>query len=222
MARRILADNPALKLLVDYLEGFGTSRLRASPELQHVMVTHIYDLLAGARPAPDALKSPLVAACALPGCAPRPRSCVRWDAIRFIGKDGRAHLGVTPRYIHMLFEADGTTFTRIVVGQRLARAHRMLLDPRTTEGTIAQSPLRPASDLSHFNRTFRSHYGETPSDARAKGRAMVRLGSISAAMAARALAGPAVRIDWVGPLLDDEARRLELRPSGAGRAQSWT
>jgi AraC-like DNA-binding protein len=33
---------------------------------------------------------------------------------------------VNPRYMQMLFESEGTTFSRFLLDQRLARAHRML------------------------------------------------------------------------------------------------
>ena len=44
---------------------------------------------------------------------------------------------MTPRYVQMLFDEEGTTFTDFVLRQRLARAHRMLSDPRYAEQKIA-------------------------------------------------------------------------------------
>jgi AraC-like DNA-binding protein len=78
-----------------------------------------------------------------------------------------AHLGVTPRYVHMLFESEGLSVTKFIVERRLARAHHMLLDPRMKERTISAIAFAAGfSDLSHFNRSFRRHFGKTPSDAR--------------------------------------------------------
>jgi AraC-like DNA-binding protein len=170
VARRIPADNPALKLLVDYLEGFRNQQAVTSPELQQVMATHIYDLLAVAlgptRDATEIAYGRGVRAARLRAAkATIMRRMGRHD---LSARTVAAHLGVTPRYVHMLFEADGTTFTKFVVSQRLARAHHMLLDPRMTQSTISAIAFAAGfSDLSHFNRTFRSHYGETPSDTRA-------------------------------------------------------
>jgi AraC-like DNA-binding protein len=40
-----------------------------------------------------------------------------------------AHYGLSPRYIHMLFEDEGVTFSIFVREQRLLQAHRMLRSP---------------------------------------------------------------------------------------------
>ena len=48
-----------------------------------------------------------------------------------------ARHGVTPRHVQMLFESDGTTFSRFLLDQRLARAHRMLSNRLLSERTIS-------------------------------------------------------------------------------------
>jgi len=78
-----------------------------------------------------------------------------------------AHIGVTPRYIHMLFEPEGMSFTQFVLGERLAAAHGMLNAPRHASDTITSIAYAVGfADLSHFNRSFRRRYGCTPSDVR--------------------------------------------------------
>jgi AraC-like DNA-binding protein len=75
---------------------------------------------------------------------------------------------VTARYIHKLFEGEGTTLSRFVLGQRLSRVHRLLTDPRSAGQTIgALSFAAGFGDLSTFNHAFRRFYGATPSDVRA-------------------------------------------------------
>jgi AraC-like DNA-binding protein len=60
------------------------------------------------------------------------------------------------------------TFSEYVVGHRLARAHRMLNDPRHSKHTISAIALMVGfGDLSYFNRTFRRRFGMSPSDVRA-------------------------------------------------------
>jgi AraC-like DNA-binding protein len=74
---------------------------------------------------------------------------------------------VTPRYIHMLFDGEGTTFSQTVLAERLAYVHRLLLDPSRVHQSI--SAIAYASgfgDLSHFNHVFRRRYGATPSEVR--------------------------------------------------------
>ena len=76
---------------------------------------------------------------------------------------------VTPRYIHMLFDSEGTTFSQLVLAERLARAHRLLLDPRHAQQSIAAIAYASGfGDLSHFNHAFRCRYGATPSEVRRK------------------------------------------------------
>ena len=73
----------------------------------------------------------------------------------------------TPRFIQRLFESEGTTFTEYVLDRRLARAHRMLTDPRRAGDKISAIALDAGfGDLSYFNRAFRRRYGETPSGVR--------------------------------------------------------
>jgi AraC-like DNA-binding protein len=79
-----------------------------------------------------------------------------------------AQHGIMPRYIQPLFEGEGTTFTDYVLTQRLARAHRILTDPRISGRKISTIAFDIGfGDLSYFNRTFRRRYGATPSDFRA-------------------------------------------------------
>ena len=78
-----------------------------------------------------------------------------------------ARHGVTPRYLHKLFEREGITFTQFVLLQRLERAHRLLRDPRLATSSISVIALDVGfGDISYFNRVFRRHYNATPSDIR--------------------------------------------------------
>src|SRR5690606_30618823 len=79
--------------------------------------------------------------------------------------------GVTPRYIHKLFEGEGTTLSRFKLGLRLARVHDMLSDAAHDELTIGAIAYRVGfTALSTFNREFRRHFGATPSEIRSAGR----------------------------------------------------
>src|SRR5262245_19579521 len=79
-----------------------------------------------------------------------------------------ARRGVSPRYIQMLFETEGTTFSRITLGRRLACAHRKLMDPRCAGWSITAIALEAGfGDISTFNHAFRRAYGASPSDVRA-------------------------------------------------------
>jgi AraC-like DNA-binding protein len=76
--------------------------------------------------------------------------------------------GISDSYLRKLFDGDGTSFSDFVLNARLARAHRLLSDPRLIDRTIASIAFEVGfGDLSYFNRSFRRLYGAKPSDVRA-------------------------------------------------------
>jgi AraC-like DNA-binding protein len=87
---------------------------------------------------------------------------------RDLSLDGVARRqGISPIYVRKLFEEEDTSFTRFVLGQRLARARRLLSDPDLAGHTIATLALEAGfGDLSYFNRAFRRRFGCTPSQVR--------------------------------------------------------
>jgi AraC-like DNA-binding protein len=77
-------------------------------------------------------------------------------------------LGITPRYVHLLLEETGRTFSQHVLEKRLEKAAAQLRDPRQFDRNIADIAFAAGfADLSQFNRAFRRHFGDTPSDVRA-------------------------------------------------------
>ncbi len=80
-----------------------------------------------------------------------------------------AKSGVTPRYIQMLFEQEGTSFTEFLRRSRTGEALRLLRDPRTIDRTILSIALECGfSEASALNRAFREEYRMTPGDARVR------------------------------------------------------
>jgi AraC-like DNA-binding protein len=81
-----------------------------------------------------------------------------------------ARHGVTPRYVHRLFEQEGVTFSEFVLANRLDRAHALLVVARATDQSIGAIAFACGfNDLSHFNRSFRRRFGATPSAIRGRG-----------------------------------------------------
>lgn len=169
LARPIPANTEALRLLVDYVQTTLKSRQLQSPELRRLFAGQICDLVALAvgatRDAANIAYGRGMRAARLQAAKGFiMRQIARHDlsATRVA-----AHLGVTPRYVHMLFESEGLSVTNFIVERRLASAHHMLWDPRMKERTISAIAFAAGfSDLSHFNRSFRRHFGKTPSDTR--------------------------------------------------------
>ena len=171
--RPIPTNNEAVQLLTNYVRLLdGTLRLTTS-EVRRSFVGHVYDLAAlaigASRDAAETAKSRGVRAarlCAIKAdilaSASQPELTLSAIAVRH---------GVTSRYVQMLFETEGTTFSRFLLDRRLARAHCLLSNPRLAERTISAIAYEAGfGDLSHFNRTFRGRYGETPSDVRMSAR----------------------------------------------------
>jgi AraC-like DNA-binding protein len=167
MIRRVPAATPALKLLKSYIGIFGEEVM--TPELEQTAVNHVYDLVAvmlGATPdAADLAESR--------GMRPARLRAAKTYVMQHLGSHRlspatvAAHLGVTPRYLHMLFEAENASFSKFVLTQRLLRARRMLSDPRCAGLTISEIAFDTGfGDLSTFNRNFRRRFGDTPSDRR--------------------------------------------------------
>ncbi len=86
------------------------------------------------------------------------------DPVRFAGR-----IGMSPRYLHRLLEPTGRTFCQHLLAARLHRAAGMLRDPRMSHLKIGEiAALSGFSDISHFNRSFRRTYGDTPFGMRAR------------------------------------------------------
>lgn len=167
--RPIPADSEALRLLRTYLQAMSKDPPFATPELRRLAVTHIHDLMALALGATGD-EAALAKTRGLPAAqfeaikADITANLTRRDlSLHFIS--GRQQL--SPRHIRRLFKAEGTTFSDFVLEQRLARARRMLADPRYGEWTISAIAYAAGfGDLSYFNRAFRNRFGITPGEAR--------------------------------------------------------
>jgi AraC-like DNA-binding protein len=77
--------------------------------------------------------------------------------------------GISPRYLQRLLETFGICFTARVNELRLQRAFGLLTEPgaRRISDIALEAGL---SDISHFNRSFRACFGDTPGAVRAQSR----------------------------------------------------
>ncbi len=83
-----------------------------------------------------------------------------------------AFLGLSSRYVQLLLEESGTTFSAKLKEMRMAHARAMLSDRRYDGLRIADIAFESGfSDISSFNRAFRKETGDTPSAIRAARRA---------------------------------------------------
>jgi len=162
--RRIPGDTAALVLLRHYVASLP-DRL-ADPVLGGLVATHVYDLMALALGATgeggEIARGRGVRAARLETI----KADLARDAALPIDEIARRQ-GVTPRYVQILFEEQGTTFGEFVIERRLDAARAMLRSPRYAGWTIAGIAFEAGfKDLSHFNRRFRGRFGATPSEFR--------------------------------------------------------
>jgi AraC family transcriptional activator of tynA and feaB len=75
-----------------------------------------------------------------------------------------AALGLSRRYLHLLFASAGTTFSQELYACRLNKAQRLLCDRRFEGLGIAEIAWNCGfSEPSHFTRRFRERFGAAPS-----------------------------------------------------------
>jgi AraC-like DNA-binding protein len=165
--RRIRGETAALALLRHYVESLPEQL--TDPALGGLVATHVYDLMAMAIGATgegrEIARGRGVRAARLEAI----KADLTRDASLCIDEIARRQ-GVTPRYVQILFEEQGTTFGEFVTERRLDVARSMLRSPRYGGWSIAGIAFEAGfRDVSHFNRRFRRRFGVTPSDFRRHG-----------------------------------------------------
>lgn len=160
-----------LRLLTSYVSSADNGLTFANPELRHLFITHVYDLVALALGA----SADAAALAQNRGLRAARLNAIKADIIARLADEqlsvadiARAHR-VTARYVQMLFEAAGTTFSQYLLEQRLQHARRRLADVHFLDRTISAIAYDSGfANLSYFNRSFRRRFGATPSDVRAE------------------------------------------------------
>lgn len=168
LLRVVPRQTEALRLLSHYAEGLFAD-VPLDPQFRNLAVSHVHDLIVLAfgpkRQAGETTKASALRAARLKAAKD---FMSRNSSSRELNVIGVAQaLGLTPRSLQRLFEADGTTFSEYLLEQRLARSFRMLSDLK--HASLAVSTIAydvGFGDLSYFNRSFRRVYGHTPRDLR--------------------------------------------------------
>jgi AraC-like DNA-binding protein len=181
LAHTIPQQIAPLRLLATYIEALLAEPAPPNLEFAQLAVAHIYDLAALAmgatRDAAEVANNRGLAAARLREIKSDITANLSRDDLSVVEIALRQR--VTPRYVQVLFENEGTTFTEFVRNARLNRAYRMLIDQRLAGRSISTIAFETGfSDLSYFNRAFRRQFGGTPSDVRAasngQGKAFLR------------------------------------------------
>jgi AraC-like DNA-binding protein len=168
--RPIPGRTNTLKLLTDYADALLTDQtFELPPELRHVVVNQITDLVAltlgATRDATHIAEARGVPAAHLYAA----KAYVMENSNRqsLSVADVAKHLGLSNRHVQRLFEGNGTTFSTFLLDYRLACAHRMLCNSQYGGWSIGRiADCAGFNDLSYFGRCFRKLYGSTPRDIR--------------------------------------------------------
>ncbi len=163
-ALRIPRDIEALSLLRAYVANLP-ERI-ADPHLGRLSATHIYDLMSLAIGATDEGREIAKQRGLRAGRIEAIKADLIQDAALSIDQLATRQ-GISPRYIQMLFEETGTTFSEFALERRLDAARRMLASPRYATWSVTAIALEAGfGDLSYFNRRFKRRYLMTPSELR--------------------------------------------------------
>lgn len=170
IAYPINAPHDLAKLLLHQVETahrFG-SKLDASAN--YMVAQHLFDLVAlciGAR-------SDAAHLARHRGLAAARLDVIKAEILRQLSKSDMtlpriaAGCNLSPRYVQYLFELSGTSFTGFVLEHRLLLAHRLLCDPANRWRKVSDIANTVGfSDVSYFNRSFKSRFAATPTDVRA-------------------------------------------------------
>jgi AraC-like DNA-binding protein len=171
LMRQVPRENAALRLLLGYIDVVYDKNEIALPAMRHLVANHVLDLVAltlgATRDAAEAAQGRGVRAARLRAIKADIAANIRTRDLSAESVARRHHL--SERYVRKLFETEGLSFSAFMLAQRLALAYRLLNDPRARDSKISSIALDAGfSDLSYFNRTFKRHYGMTPSEARAQ------------------------------------------------------
>src|SRR5262249_21541972 len=169
--RPISHRTEALGLLKTYLKAALKEGALAHSKLRDVVVTHVHDLAALA----ISECTPLGESSASAVMAARHSAALDHIAAHFQDPELKLEVvarrqGISPRYLQHLMTSSGTSFTERVNELRLQRAFALLIEPHGSARRISDIALEVGfSDISHFNRLFRTRFGVSPRGVRGAG-----------------------------------------------------
>ena len=168
--RQILRNDPALRLLLNYISLIQSDPELGEPALQQSIVGHIHDLAALSLGTNRDIREQAENSV---GVA-RLKQAIAYIGRHFADPDLTIALvareqHISPRYLQELLERSGASFTARVNELRLKRAFTLLM--RFPDRPISSVALEVGfSNVSHFNRLFRRRFGDTPTGVRGSSR----------------------------------------------------
>jgi AraC-like DNA-binding protein len=176
--QRLSSSNEALGLLQRYLRSLGKKGIDRTAEfgvltpVREIVQRHIFDLVSLAVTWRGAVGESNLGSVA----AARLQAALDYIAAHFT--DPRLSFemvarsqGISVPYLRDLMGASGHSYVDVVNELRLQKAFNELTEAGPDGRTILEIALAAAfSDISHFNRLFRTRFGDTPSGVRGQNR----------------------------------------------------
>jgi AraC-like DNA-binding protein len=172
LMQHIDSNSDVLKLLRGYIKSLERSALATSVKGREIVRRHMLDLIAIAvTPHQSIGESSLSAVAAAHTHAIFDYLASHFSDPELSVSNVAQSLQISPRYVQRLLEASGTSFTAHVTELRLKHAFMLLTTHDKGDVRICGVALQVGfSDISHFNRLFRSRFGDTPKGVRAHAR----------------------------------------------------
>jgi AraC-like DNA-binding protein len=172
LMQHIGSNSDVLKLLRGYIRSLERSALATSVEGREIARRHMLDLIAiAATPHESVGESSLSAVAAAHTHAIFDQLASHFLDPELSLSEVAQSLQISPRYVQRLLEASGTSFTAHVTELRLKHAFMLLTAHDKSDVRVCGVALQAGfSDISHFNRLFRSRFGDTPKGVRAHAR----------------------------------------------------
>ena len=165
----IPAGSEPLRLIRGYYQLLCSEDAPSTPETARIVSAHFHDLLAAAINS-TGHQSRLTDS---QGIRAARLKALKADIVQHAYSadmsidEAARRLNISPRYIRKLLASENTTFSELVLNERLTHAYRILGDLRHTDRSISDIAFSVGfGDLSYFNRTFRRRFNATPSDVR--------------------------------------------------------
>jgi AraC-like DNA-binding protein len=174
IGRPVRREHPGMALLSGYVRSFAEAGATLTPELRQSFGSHVVDLVAGiigaTRDGAEQATGGGIRAARLRQILDsiRRRACDRQFGVEVMA----AEIGVTARAVQLILEETGSTFSEHICEHRLGQARRLLTSSRSRLSIAEVAYEAGFNDLSHFYRSFRRRYGETPAAVRATGGAI--------------------------------------------------
>jgi AraC-like DNA-binding protein len=169
LMQRLLGKSEAMQLLRGYIRSLERGGLTAFGNDYTLVRTHIIDLIVLATTA----RCPIGDSNASAVVAGRLSLALDYIASHFSDPElslakAAQNLCISPRYLQRLLQTSGTSFVAHLNDLRLKHAFMLLTAQDLSDIRVSDIALQVGfSDISHFNRLFRSRFGDTPKGVRA-------------------------------------------------------